>query len=151
MNAMDDLFGSVPDEWLTALPSYQASRVKELLGASDDYEAAAERWLTAKPQQTAPFGSVGSASVFKDKLWQELEKFLCGDPAYEDQRRGLLEQKPIVHAYAVGLISAALAPAMGASGVFLAPAVALLLACVGKVSLKAWCAMRREADRGGTT
>jgi hypothetical protein len=144
VNELDELLASDPDAWLAALPPYQTARIKQLLGDTSDYESASERWLTAKPEQTAPFGAVGSGAVYKDKLWQELEKFLCGDPAYEEQRKGLLQQKPVLHAYAVGVISTAIAPALGTSAVFLAPAVALLLICVGKVSLNAWCEMRKE-------
>lgn len=150
MTELDGLFDGEPGDWLEALPGYQKVRARELAGPSGDYEGAAQRWLTAKPEHTASFGASTSPSIFKDKLWEELERFLCGDPAYEEQRRGLLEQKPVIRSYVVGVISAAIAPALGASGVFLAPAVALLLASIGKISLNAWCKARGESRRGSS-
>jgi anti-sigma-K factor RskA len=144
MSTLQDLFDEAPEEWLAALPRYQRLRVDALLAQEGDFEEAAEKWLTARPEHTAPFGATRQPTIFKEKLWEEIEKFLCGDAAYAAEREKLAQQRPIVHSYVVAVISAAIAPVLGASGVFLAPAVVLLLATIGTVSLNTWCSARKE-------
>lgn len=140
---IDALFDSDPSLWLTTLPEYQQNLVKQVLAQTPSPEAAAARWLSVAPQNTSPLGATKGQQVFLEKLWDELEAFLCGDEKYESDRMKLLAESKPLHAYVVGAISVAIAPTLGSSAAFLAPVVALLLMSMGKITLNAWCATRR--------
>ncbi len=153
MSSIDDLFRRDPESWIDSLPDYQKTLVQELLKQSDSPEEAASKWLTASPRNTFPLGAAqGSSKLYLDKLWNELEAFLCGDSRYEEDRKKLLAELKPGHAYLVGVISVTIAPVLGASATFLAPVIALLLITVSKLGLNAWCQMRKEqaADNAST-
>ncbi len=118
---IDNLFTESPEKWIESLPPYQRDRVNDLISKGSSLEDAANKWLSAAPAHTAPFGTESRRKVFIDKIWDEIEKFLCGDDRYEPERSKLLSQGNIVHTYFVGVISAAIAPALGSSAIFLAP------------------------------
>lgn len=154
MGNIEQLFTENPTPWLDALPAYQKNRVEQLLNAGSGLEDVAEQWLSANVDQTVPFGADIGKNIFIDKVWEEIEKFLCGAEAYEPDRVRLAKESNIIHTYFVGVVSAAIAPNLGTSAVFLAPVVALLLASVGKISINAWCQKRveqRECETGKET
>lgn len=140
MENLVELFEGDPTDWITSLKSYQRTIVQELLSTCESPDEAASKWLTATPQNTAPFGtSPNSQNVYMEKLKQELVKFLCGDSQYETDRQKLLAEVKPLHSYAVGVISSAISITLGTNAIFLAPVIALLLMTVGRVSLNAFC------------
>lgn len=144
------LFQADTDGWIDTLPEYQRRRVRQLVTASESYEDAAKKWLTAIPENTFPFGAEKEKSVFLDKVWAEVEKFLCGDQTYDADRQKLLSSKEIIQTTLVSSVSAAIAPVIGTATAFVAPVVVLIFMAMGKISLRAWCQMRKESRRQGT-
>ena len=101
---------------------------------------------------TSPFGAVAprDGAAFRERLNVELGRFLCGDAEYAKEREGLFGADGIARTYVVSTVAVAIAPALGVSATFLAPAVALGLAAVAKVTLNAWCAGRDENSSDDT-
>lgn len=141
---IDDLFTEETAWWLDALPKYQRNRLDSLLQSGRSPEEVAETWLSANVENTFPFGADSSDQLFLDKVWEEIEKFLCGSDEYATERDQLQHNTNITHTYFVGVISAAIAPTLGTSSVFLAPVIAMLLAALGKISILAWCKKRAD-------
>ena len=143
----DSLLDADPRLWLDALKPYQRSSVDELTAQGKSFEQIAEMWLSARPGDTFAFGAAvpGQRSVFLDKLTLEIEAFLCGDERYNVERTRLFGEQGLARTYIVGVIAVAIAPTLGVSATFLAPAIALVLASLGKITLNAWCASRKEA------
>lgn len=144
LEKINPLLSAEPDEWLSGLSAYQAERIKSILGGGATPSEAAEKWLKATPAHTYPFGADKGKNVFIEKIWEEIEKFVCGGEEYKKDRENLLSQNNITHTYFVGVIAVAIAPVLGSSSVFLAPVVALLFASLGKVTLNAWCEARKS-------
>lgn len=144
MEKIEQLFTDDSSPWLEALPNYQKGRVEQLLKSGGSLEDVAKQWLSADVKQTVAFGADKGKNLFIDKVWEEIEKFLCGSDAYESDRERIGKESNIIHTYFVGVVSAAIAPSLGTSSIFLAPVVALLLASLGKISINAWCQMRVE-------
>jgi hypothetical protein len=145
--SFERLFDEHSEQWLEALAPFQRTLVDQLIASGKTYDQAAEAWLTASPANTAPFGAMltpDKRNLFKEKLVLEIENFLCGAPEYEKERNGLLGEKSAARTYVVSAIAVALAPSLGVSAPFLSPAIALILASFGKITLNAWCAARRE-------
>ena len=65
---------------ISSLDEYQIDIVNELVSNSDgDYLKAADKWLTANMPETVAFGGDGKKSiVFRENLFMELEKLICG-------------------------------------------------------------------------
>lgn len=146
MDDFESLFKE-PTAWIDSLPRYQKDIVSQLLSSGKTPEEAAEAWLSATPQDTYPLGVERGRKLFLEMVINELEAFLCGDPKYNNDRskfNKLLKDSGTVHAYCVGGISIAIAPVIGTSGAVLAPVIALLLMSLGKVTVNAWCNMRKE-------
>jgi len=118
--------------------------INKLYCESGNYEEAAKAWLSASMSTTAPFGTEKGHSIFFEKILDEVEFFLSGDEKYKDDRISLLNEKNVVQTYIVSAISVALSPVLGASAVFLAPAIAIVLVTITKMGLNAWLAMRKE-------
>lgn len=116
----------------------------QLLAGSENPQEVAAAWLSVSPQNTFPFGVEKGERIFLNKLWDEVEAFLCGDPKYESDRQKLEQESNITHTYFVGVVSAAIAPTVGSSGVFLAPVIAIILMSMGKITINAWCKLRQE-------
>jgi hypothetical protein len=76
-------------DWITALPSYQQSVITEMLQTRDP-EAVAIAWLNARGQtDTAPLGAVQlGATLFYEKLLEQLRAFLCGTASEYEQDGG---------------------------------------------------------------
>ncbi len=148
MDAMDKLLVGSADDWIGALPEYQQRIVRTLLGQGKTPEEAAKAWLSASGSaQTAGLGG-GGVSPFFDKLLEEFDAFICRDDRYVEDKKKLTAQLHLGHLYAVGIISAAIAPAVGAAAPFIAPAIALMLITVTHMGKNAWCAMRTEQKSG---
>ena len=144
MENIEELFAVEPESWINALPTYQKNMVEKLYTEKGSYEEAATAWLTASMSTTVPFGTEKGKSVFFEKVLDELEAFFSGDAKYEDDRIAILKEKSVVQTYVVGVISVALAPILGASAVFLAPVVAIVLVTITKIGINAWLEMRKE-------
>lgn len=144
MSEMSEVLAGSIEEWVTALPGYQGTMINSLLAEGLDPEEAARRWLTAAADNTFPFGGEKKdRGAFYDKLVEEVEAYVCGDPKYETEREGLFGEKGLARTYVVSTVAVGIAPALGVSATFLAPAVALVLASIAKITLNAWCSSRR--------
>lgn len=137
------------DDWLAALPAYQRSVVSEMLKTSEPASVAIA-WLNASGQtDTAPFGTVRlGASLFYQKLLEQLRELLCGSSSeYESERGQLAIGAKAGQATVVTLISGTVAPVVGVSPVLLAPAVALTLFVIAKAGRETACEMLSEMIR----
>lgn len=132
--------------YLDDLPGYQSALVRSLLQSGLSEEEAAAVWLDGAAKDLATFGSRGTSSLFYRKFIEELHAFLCSEERYGADREELLKQFKTGQASAIGLMSAALSPHLGAAGALLAPAIALVLILIGKMGLNAWCAMVSERE-----
>jgi hypothetical protein len=145
---LDAIFSEKAD-WLEALPHYQRDPITELLNKGKDPQEVAQLWLTISgPSNTAPYGvGAGFASVFYEKLLDELEKFFCDDPEYSEQRREIVSGLGKGRTYVVVAIAAAIAPHLGASEKLLAPAIALILLAATNIGVKAGCEALSEVRK----
>jgi|SRR5690625_1141910 len=141
---LDDLHNVEPYVWIDTLPEYQATRVRLLMEHSESALEAAKIWLEASPENTYPFGGQKSENIFLEKIKDEFEKFLCGDKKYEEERSKLFSSGEALQTTIVSSISAAIAPTIGASSVYLMPIIVLLFITIGKISINAWCLYRLE-------
>jgi len=95
MNNFEKYFEINENEWLDVLNGYQRNIITEFLKQTDDHFEAAEKWLSSSPDQTVPFGARSdkiNKEQFKEKLIDEIEKFICGDQKYESETNDLLSQ-----------------------------------------------------------
>ncbi len=144
MPELDPLFSDA-DDWLEALPSYQRQSVELLLESGKPSDEVARIWLTTTgPSNTFPFGGERFASVFYDKLLEEIERFICDDARYAADRRQLLQHLGAGKAFFVGAMAAAMAPHLGAAAALIAPAIALILQTVSRMGTRAWCSARAQ-------
>lgn len=147
MSDFDKFFEGDEDEWLLSLKEYQRNIVTEFIKKSDTYDEAAEKWLTSRPDQTVPFGSSPdriNKEQYLQKFMQELEKFICGDDKYEEERNKLLSKADLTETTIVSSASSAIAPFVGAAAPFLVPVVVLAFMTITKISKNAWCEARKE-------
>lgn len=129
-------------EMLSCLEPYQQELVNELLRTTKgDCLAAADKWLNSNMSQTVAFGGEKKHSVFRDKLFEELEKFICGcdDGRYEAERKELQETSTKGKDAILCAISGAIGAQIGVAGVFVAPALVLIFQSIGKIVINAWC------------
>ncbi len=137
-----------PDSWIASLPAYQRDSILVMRGKGASYDDIAATWIAASTSSTAPFSS-GNAPPpdpgFLERLRTEVRAFLCGDKRYDKDRKQILAGGNQVQNIAVGVMSVALVPYVGAVAAVLAPIIALILASIGKVSLNAWCAVSKTA------
>lgn len=147
MEELTQLIESDQDTLLSSIDVFQSEIIKAFLAAtSNDYLASADNWLNASTANTAKFGGEpNKAKIYRDKLLEELEKFLCGDQQYEDDRTKIAESTDKSQKYIIGVMSAAIGKTLGAAGAFIAPVIVLLILSIGKMAVNAWCAMRKEA------
>ncbi|MFE2513935.1 hypothetical protein ACFXG9_00865 [Streptomyces mirabilis] len=145
MTALTQLIIDDDEIWLSDLPQYQSSAVTSLLSTGLGYEEAASAWMSGSTaSNTAPFGTGLGLKLFFDSFLDELHDFLCIGRNYEQERNQLLSGFKPGQAGMAAYIAAAIAPQLDAAPSFLAPAVALLLCAIGKLSLGAWCRMQSE-------
>src|SRR5438552_3274804 len=113
MAELDSLF-SEHDDWLQALPSYQRDSIQALLPAGRTPEETAQLWLTTPgPSNTFPYRGDRFASVFYDKLLEEIEKLICDDPKYTEDRKRILQQAGATKTVILTVIATVIAPHIG--------------------------------------
>src|SRR5437879_1670170 len=113
MSELEPIFAD-PNNWLDTLPPFQRQSIDALLASGKTYEEVAQLWLTTPgPANTFPFGGERFASVFYDKFMGELERFVCDDESYSDDRHGLLEKLDAGKALWIAAMATALAPRLG--------------------------------------
>lgn len=147
MEELNNIIQSDQEQLLASIDGYQAEIIKSFLSnTSNDYLQSADNWLNASPANTAKFGGEqNKAKIYRDKLLEELEKFLCGDQQYEDDRNKIAESTDKSQKYIIGVMSAAIGKTLGAAGPFIAPVIVLLILSIGKMAINAWCAMRKDS------
>ncbi|MBB6611791.1 hypothetical protein H7F15_12135 [Pontibacter sp. Tf4] len=133
-------------ELLGVLEQYQLDIINNFLEQTNgDYIESANKWLNATPSNTAKFGSQPSTSkLYQEKLLEEIEKFLCGDERYEEDRKKLNNTADTSSKFFISSMSAAIGSYLGVAGAFIAPVIVLLLISFGKMSINAWCEMRKS-------
>lgn len=142
---LDQLFQVDSVGWLATLPKYQQTRVRQLLDSTHSYEETAKQWLDAMPENTFPFGVEKSRNIFLEKVQDEIEKFLCGDEKYAAERKELLSSSEVLQTTLVSAVSAAIASVIGTAATYVMPIVVLVFMTMGKVTLNAWCQMRKDS------
>jgi hypothetical protein len=138
------------DDWLAALPRYQRDILEEMLDGSDPTDVALAWLSTTGPRDTAPYGGArAGASLFYEKLLEQIQILLCGDEGYEEERAQLLREARAGRSAIVGAIAATVAPAVGAAPVVIAPPIAIILAILVAAGTNALCETleRMIADR----
>ncbi|WP_017259774.1 hypothetical protein [Pedobacter arcticus] len=134
------------EELLSTLDPYQKDIIQTFLdNNANNYSDGVDRWLNATLSNTSNFGGEGRSKVYREKLLEEFEKFLCGDDKYEEDRKKIEQSSDKSHKYIVGVLSAAIGNSLGISGIFLAPVIVLLILNIGKMALNAWCEMRKDS------
>jgi hypothetical protein len=150
MAELDPLF-SDKDDWIHALPVYQHQSIEALIQAGKSPEDVAQLWLTTSgPSNTFPYGGDRFASVFYDRLMEEIEKFVCDDKRYEDERRRLLQNIGVGKAYFIAAMATAIAVHVGAAAALIAPSIALILQVVSRMGINAWCETRKQLRQSAT-
>lgn len=131
------------EDQISSLEQYQSDLVKELLDNSQgDCLLAADKWLTANISQTVVFGGDGKKkNIFRDKLFEEVEKFVCGcdDGRYDKEREELGNNADYAKETIISVISASIGAQLGVAGTFIAPAIVLIFQSLGKIVINAWC------------
>ncbi len=145
---LDDYLQLDATSLISSLDAYQQDLVKSLIDNSNgDYKAAADKWLSASPAFTAQFGGEHNrSSVFREKVFEEVEKFICGcdDGRYDKDREKLNEQGDLTKEAIISVMSAAIGGSIGVAGVYIAPVIVLILLNIGKIVKNAWCEMMKE-------
>ncbi|WP_417367065.1 hypothetical protein [Flavobacterium beibuense] len=133
-------------ELLDLIPNYQKEILTELLEESNqDYIKVAEIWLSSNSSQTAKFGSLqNNSKLYIEKLWDEIEKFLCGSESYSEERKKISSNSEQGKKYIISIMSAAIGSNLGVAGTFIAPVIILVLSSIGKMAVNAWCELRKE-------
>ena len=144
MTTLDDIFDLQEEELISSLPGFQTKILKELLAVDSDHLSVADKWLNAKPSNTVGFGGAGIRNhIYRDKILEELEKFVCGDEKYQLDREKLGSATNGTVQYIIGSIATAIGSTMGITGAVIAPVIVLLLITGGKISKNGWCEARR--------
>ncbi len=137
------------DKWLYILKPYQRKTIKALLDKNDnDEEKVAQIWLSSVgPINTATFGGVSSASNknYYQCLKDELNKLICGDDTYVEEKKQILEKGNLINVCASSQIAVFLSPVIGLSVPILTPAIVLMLHVISKVSVNAYCSMIKKS------
>lgn len=146
---MSELF-SIPENediysWLEVVPKYQREMLNELLEHYTPGEAASI-WLDSSIENNSPFSSNGPKKKYSKYVIDEIHKMLCGDQKYTHEREEITSiinnngSKTAI----ISCISATIGAQLGLSATFLAPAIVLIIATIGKLTLNAWCEMHSD-------
>lgn len=145
MSAVDEsqlrmiLSGDV-DDWLEGLPPYQRRHLEQMLATAEPTEVAITWLSNSGHADTAPFGGVRAAGVlFYDNLLLEIQKLFCGGEEYKEERVELVKVGNTGKMLIVAFISTVIAPHVGAAAVIIGPAVALILAVLGRTAAGTVC------------
>jgi hypothetical protein len=146
MEELTKIIQSDQETLLSSLPDFQAEIIRSfLVSTTNDYLQSADNWLNANTPNTAKFGGrPKNAKIYREKLILELEKFLCDDDCYVEDIKKISESTDKSQKYIIGVMSAAIGNTLGTVGTFIAPVIVLLFINMGKISINAWCAMRKE-------
>ncbi len=139
-----------PEVWLDALESYQRHSLEALGLGELDPEEVAKAWLDATTSHTITFGAGGDSRPFFDNIKREILRFICDSDSYETEKAQLRRQSNVTELFAVSVISRAISPVVGASNVFLAPLVAVILFSIAKVTVAAVCETFRQEKQALT-
>jgi hypothetical protein len=127
------------EDWLSVLKPYQKNIVSQLVSEYGE-EKTIEKWLTASgPTGTVKFGGDGNMKPFLDKYKNEINKFICGHPDYNNERTQLGEENETIKTIIVSSISSLIGSKLGVAAAVLAPAIVLSLYIAGKMGVKAYC------------
>jgi hypothetical protein len=138
---MENIQGIKIDEWLSGLKKYQKDSVVILIQQFGEEEAIS-KWLSAQgPKDNVPFGGIQNQDTkpFLERFKTEFKKFVCNHPDYQEDRKKLSLEAPIVTAIYISVISAAIGAVLGFAATLLAPAVAIMLSVIGKMGINAYC------------
>jgi hypothetical protein len=150
MDGLETLFISETNSnWVDALPSYQKDTINDLL-TTKSLEETASIWLESTVNNNSPFGAEKKESEKKyfAILKSEVNKLVCGDPEYQNERNelnGLINQKENKAAI-ISLVSAFIGAKVGLAATFIAPAIVIIFTMIGKVSLTAWCKLKVDSQ-----
>jgi hypothetical protein len=139
---IDELFGGEPDQWIDALPTYQSEHLRNLKVQGRSLEDIADIWLRGSIQDTRFFGTSGSGgnkNKFFEHLRDEVVQFICSGKKYQKERAELFGKEGLSHTFVISAISVYIAPHVSAAPALIAPAIALIFAIIGKISINAWC------------
>ena len=136
--------------WLDILKPYQRNTIKALLDQNDnDEEKVAQIWLSSGgPINTATFGGLPSSASNKNYfqcLKDELNKLICGDDTYVEEKKQILKKGNLINVCAASKIALLLSPVIGVSVPILTPAIVLMLHVISKVSVNAYCSMIKKS------
>lgn len=144
----DDFIQLDRETLISCLEGYQQELVRALIDNNGgNYEKAADSWLSARPSNTVPFGGeLNRSSLFREKIVEELEKFICGcdDGKYDNVREELNKQGDITKEAIISALSAVIGSTIGVSAAFIAPVIVMVVLGFGQISKNAWCEMRKE-------
>lgn len=133
------------DVWLSGLAPAERSLVDEVVASHDSLEDAARAWLGGTAGvNLAPYGASRGGSVFFDRFVNEIRELLCtNSEKYANERS---ELQTLVsngkQAVAASSITLALASTLGIAAALLGPAIAVMLALIAKMGVRAWCSSR---------
>lgn len=145
MTTLADLLEEDTD-WLAAIRQRDAEQLRGVLAYESDVMTAATIWASAK------FGVAGDnaaqpsrqAKRLVDYVQDEVHEFLCAEDKYQSERAELVQKGADSRTAVVALIAANIGPYFEGGATVILPIVALILTIIGRVGLRAWCAMQRE-------
>ena len=151
---LDEFLQLDRDTLISSLEVYQQKLVRDLIAnTGGDYNKAADNWLSASPSNTAQFGGEHKrSSLFREKVFEELEKFICGcdDGRYDNAREELNKYGDMTKETIIRVMSAAIGGTIGVAGAFVAPIIVFILLSLGQITKNAWCEMRKELKSNTT-
>jgi VIT1/CCC1 family predicted Fe2+/Mn2+ transporter len=136
------------EEWLSCIKPYQKAIINQLVDKYGE-EKAAKIWLISQgPLQTAKFGGNQMTSEKSIKYWDRLKneigKFICGHPDYEDERKKFLSGGKLITIGSVTGIANFLGSLLGITPAIILPSLLLLLHTVTKMGIKAYCSTKEN-------
>jgi len=145
MDELTNLFETSHDDLLNSLPRYQRNLIQQITDQGNDYFITAEKIMAAKPSNTVGFGgNGGQRNIYLNKILEELEKYICGDEKYKEERAKLATSGDKSVQFITGAISSAIGSVLGVAGAFLLPLIVLLIMSSGKITINGWCEARKE-------
>lgn len=128
------------DNLIDALEPYQQELVKELVN-NYGLDGALDKWLTAQgPVNMVKFGGVQEKeNNFKERYKNEINKFLCGHPDYQNERKEFGKINDSSKTIVISGLSAFIGSKLGVAATVISPAIVISLGLAGKMGIKAYC------------
>jgi hypothetical protein len=141
----DDLAIDTTD-WLCQLSPWQRDIIVQLLATGDENAAAASWLASAGADHTVPFGGQSHklTSSFYLNLLREMQRLLCTEDGYAEDREQIRRAAAFGQLTLVSLIATAVAPHLGVLGAAIGPAVALILTVLQRAGTKTACVALSE-------